>query len=71
MINYLPHNEQTALVFAARYAHTRQTAAASLIVDVILANWNRLTYETKEQLKREAKNEATCNHDDWKRLINK
>lgn len=58
------------LVFAARYAHTRQTYAASLVVDVIIENWDNLQPHTKEQLIKEAKNEATCNQQEWGRLFN-
>lgn len=63
--------EQSCLIFAARYAHTRSTAASSMVVDTILAQWNLLNERTQEQLRREAENEATCNHADWHRLINR
>lgn len=62
--------EQSCLVFAARYAHTRNTGAASMVVNTILENWDRLIPETQEQLKREAEYEATCNFEDWGKLIN-
>lgn len=61
--------EQSCLVFAARYAHTRETGAAAMVVDTALLNWDRLIPETQAQLQREAAHEATCNMEDWKRLI--
>jgi len=60
--------EDTILIFAARYAHSRNTAAAFVVVGQILANWHMLSKSTKEQLKREAKNEAVYNLSDWAKL---
>ena len=65
----LSHQEQACLVFAARYAHTRETAAAYYVVNAIIKNWDNLSLKTKKQLKQEAKNESTCNYSDWNRLI--
>jgi hypothetical protein len=65
----LPQIEQNCYVFAARYAHTRNTSAAYHVVRAICANWDRFTPEIQSLLLREAKNEATCNHDDWDKLI--
>jgi hypothetical protein len=65
----LPTFTQTSLVFAARYAHTRPTGAAYQVVNSILYHWDELEASTKEQLVREAKNEATYNMEDWNRLI--
>ncbi len=64
----LPHTTQTCFVMAARYAHTRRTGASLAVVTAILENWDRLSESTKEQIKREAKNEVTCNFEDWERL---
>ena len=61
-------NEASVYIYAARYAHTRSTGAALQVVNTILANWDRFDAQAKEQLKREAA-EATCNKEDWKRLI--
>lgn len=58
---------QTCLVFAARYAHTRKTAASFVVTQTILANWNRLDEKTQTQLVKEA-DEATCNFEDWRNL---
>lgn len=63
--------EQTCLIFAARYAHTRNTGAACLVIAAILKNWGRLSELVQLQLKREAKNEATCNMEDWRRIIDR
>ena len=65
----LSYQEQACLVFAARYAHTRDTGAAYFVVNAIIKNWDKLSLEEKKQLKQEAKNEATCSHEDWNRLI--
>lgn len=69
MGKFLSVGEQSCLVFAARYAHTRHTAAACVVVDEIIQKWDKLRPETQDQLKREAKNEAVYNSEDWKRLI--
>ncbi len=68
--NELSPAEQAVLVFAARYAHTRQTTAAGMVVCNILKNWDRIPAHTQEQLKREAL-AATCNLDDWAKLTGK
>lgn len=57
-------------MFAARYAHTRNTGAALMVVSTILDNWDSLTLETQAQLKREAK-EATYNLEGWQKLLDK
>lgn len=70
--NYLGSDSLgTILVFAARYAHTRKTGGALQVVRSILKSWDLLDLKTKEQLVREAKNEATCNHEDWQLIIEK
>ena len=61
----------TILVFSARYAHSRKTGGALQVVRSILKSWDLLDLKTKEQLVREAKNEATCNHEDWQLIIEK
>lgn len=68
---YLTDHEQSAIVFAARYAHTRRTGAAFMVVNAILSSWDKLKKSTKFQLKREADSDATCNFSDWKRLTEK
>lgn len=50
---------------------SRETAGASVVVSAILRNWDRLIPETQEQLKHEAENEATCNFEDWQRVIDR
>lgn len=68
MSEHLSPAEQSVLVFAARYAHTRKTGAAMIVVDAILENWDKLTHLTQEQIRKEARNEATCNFEDWRQL---
>ena len=67
----LPHYTQVALGMAARYAHTRKTAASYVVVSSILHHWDELDDRIKENLIKEAKMEATCNMEDWDRLINR
>jgi len=62
---------ESMYVFAARYAHRRPTAAAHRVVSDILQNWDNISESTRLQLRVEAKKEATCNLEDWKRLIDK
>jgi hypothetical protein len=62
--------EQTCLIFAARYAHHRNTGAALMVVNAILQNWDRITPRVREQLQREAE-EATYNLEDWRLVINR
>ena len=70
--NYLGSDSLgTILVFAARYAHSRKTGGAQQVVRSILKSWDLLDLKTKEQLVREAKNQATCNHEDWQLIIDK
>ena len=71
MQNQLTPAEQTCLIFAARYAHDRNTGAALMVVNAIMHNWDRLTQHTKDQLFREARAWAGYNLDDWYRLYQK
>lgn len=57
------------LIYAARYAHNRETGAALQVVDCAIKNWSILDEKTRVQLAQEASNEATCNIDDWQKLI--
>jgi len=63
--------KKTVLVFAARYAHTRQTSAAFVVVQAILHNWDLLQPHTKKQLIREAKEEAEYNLTEWGKITTK
>ncbi len=58
---------QTALVFAARYAHNRETGAAMAVVRALESCWNQLNAHTKAQILAET-HDATCNHAEWERL---
>ena len=62
---------ESMYVFAARYAHTRFTGAEHRVVSDIFRNWDSISESTRLQLRVEAKKEATCNLEDWKRLIDK
>lgn len=57
------------LIYAARYAHTRNTGAAMQVVNCAVKNWDSLKEEHRVQLAKETK-DATCNFEDWNRLLN-
>lgn len=57
------------LLFAARYAHGRNTGAALAVVTALKACWPALTPEIRNQLLRESE-EAQYNHEDWMELRN-
>ncbi len=61
---------QTCLLFAARYAFNRKTGAAYVVIKVINREWDNLSKELKQQLKREA-SKATANKDEWKEIVDK
>ena len=67
MINIETEYEQSCLVFAARYAHKRPTAAAFVVVSAIVDNWNNISRSTQIQIKKEI-DDATENHEDWDRI---
>jgi len=53
------------IVYGARYAHTRPTVAALQVVTCAIKNWPELSAQTRAQLVKEARNEATYNLEDW------
>ncbi len=61
--------ECSCLIYAARYAHTRNTGAAAQVVSVILSSWHRIPQRVRGQLKREAGSDAICNAHDWAKLF--
>jgi hypothetical protein len=61
--------ENTALVFAARYTHHRNTGATLLLVRFLIFNWERIDVIIKAQILREAYQGATTNRDDWQVLF--
>jgi len=54
----------TMLIFAARYAHNRNTGAALAVCRAIEKEWDNLSQNDQMQLQRESY-EATCNNEDW------
>lgn len=58
---------QDAIIFAARYAHQRKTAAAGHACMIIQAYWDQLSEPTRQQLISES-HEACCNFEDWRQL---
>jgi len=65
----MPEAVANIYVFAARYAYNRNTGVALAVVTQLKQVWPRLSERTKKQLQKEVKNEATCNHDDWKQIL--
>lgn len=61
--------ENTAMTFAARYTHSRNTGGTFAIVRCLIANWHRLNLWTQSQILSEAYNEAQYNRDDWQKLF--
>ena len=54
----------TMLVFAARYSHSRNTGASLMVVSEIMARWNELSSHTQDQLVRES-HEAAYSLELW------
>ncbi len=63
-------NDSSVYIYAARYAHNRNTGAAMQVVNAILQLWDRFNYVDQQQLKREAK-EAAFNIEDWQRILDR
>ena len=59
--------DQTVWIFAARYAHHRNTGAAWAVVNSVKSNWDLFDEATKNQLIKES-HEATHNQEDWEVL---
>lgn len=59
----------SCFIFAARYAHDRNTGAARQVVNSILGRWDELDPRIKIQLIAEARNDAMYDLEDWQRLI--
>ena len=55
------------MVYAARYAHGRNTGAALQIVSHILAEWDKLTENTKWKLYKDTREARYC-QEDWQKL---
>lgn len=56
---------QTAIVFACRYCHNRETGATYAVTRALSLLWGNLSLRVQEQIEREARDEATTNWDDW------
>ncbi len=57
----------TALIFAARYTHTRNTGGTLAVVRALEMVWHHLDDRTRDQILRES-HDAEYNLDDWQRL---
>ena len=60
----LPSRVQTALVFAARYTHHRETGGTLMVTEALTHVWDQLSEDTQTQILKEAY-EATANQQDW------
>lgn len=62
--------EETMIVFAARYAHKRNTGGALMVVTRALNVWDKLTENTKRKLYDESREAQYCK-EDWQKLRDK
>jgi len=66
--------EETILIFAARYAHSRKTGGSLIVCSEIESKWPWLSFATQDQIKREIKDEKRAgrleNHEGWDRVLN-
>ena len=58
---------RSAMVFAARYTHTRNTGGTLAVVRALKQCWHVLDDHTRDQILRES-HEAEYNLDDWQHL---
>lgn len=63
----LEPGDESVVVFAARYAHHRNTGASLLVCNHIKRNWDRYCQNTQQMLQRETE-EAQFNPSDWERI---
>ena len=63
----LPPPMQTAMVFAARYTHHRNTGGTLAVCRALAWCWDQLDEQTQKPILDES-HEATCNRDDWERF---
>jgi len=68
-VECLSRCEESSYVFAARYAHSRNTGAAHMVVKALMVNWAAFSEQTKNQILKETF-EATHNDSDWTALRN-
>lgn len=69
VVSYVPPSlfssaMQTALVFAARYSHDRNTGAATMVIRALRESWSRLEQHNRVQILRETR-EAVYNTHEW------
>lgn len=55
-------------LFAARYAHNRNTGAPLMVVRQLMQIWPELQVQTREKIIKESKNEAMYCLEDWRLL---
>jgi hypothetical protein len=58
---------RSAMVFAARYTHTRNTGGTLVVIRALEQCWHVLDEHTQDQILREC-SEAEYNIEDWQRL---
>lgn len=63
----MTRGHENMMVYAARYAHGRNTGAALQVVSHILAEWDGLAPVTKETLYKESVEAGYC-QEDWQKL---
>ena len=63
-------DDENMIIFAARYAHSRNTGASLLVVSHIINKWDELSDNAKDTLNRESYKAQYCK-EDWDKLRNK
>ncbi len=64
----LTENQETILLFAARYSFNRDTYAGRVVVDQILSEWPNLSDYLKDKIVSESSREALYNRDQWVKI---
>ncbi len=63
--------EASVYLFAARYARTRNTGAALIVVNNIIAAWDEIPHRVLKKIISETRQEAEYCVEDWNLLIDK
>ena len=59
--------EENIYMFAARYAHGRNTGAALMVVNQLISEWSKFSHETRRKILEESHEAEHC-HEDWQML---
>ena len=59
---------ENVFVFAARYAHHRQTGAAWVVINALKEHWHEIDDSARDQIISET-TEAAYNKDEWENFV--